>query len=288
MEPAMTDETAANPNAAQIDYWNATAGQTWALFQDHLDRQLEPLGLKALETLAPKAGERVADIGCGCGRTTLQLAERVGATGAAVGLDISRPMLEVARRRAEAAGLAQARFVEADAQTADLDAGAFDAVFSRFGVMFFTDPAAAFANIRRAIKPGGRLAFVCWRPFLDNPWMRAPFEAAQPFLPPSPPPDPTAPGPFAFADAGRVRAILEQAGFEQIAIDPFDASIGGGDVDETVSLAFKVGPLGAALREHPDAAPAVTEAVRAAVSRRLTPSGVLMPAAVWIVQARTS
>ena len=284
----MADDAAnpnAAPNAAQADYWNAQAGPTWVEFQDQLDRQLAPLGLRAMEALAPQAGERIADIGCGCGHSSLQLAQRIGADGAVTGLDISATMLAVASRRGEAAG-ANARFIEADVQTADIGAGAFDAVFSRFGVMFFIDPAAAFANIHRARKPGGRLAFVCWRPFAQNAWMLAPFTAAQAFLPPSPPADPLAPGPYAFADPQRVRGILETAGFSQIAIDPFDASIGGGSVEETVGLNMRVGPLGSALRENPDVAQAVVEAVRATVTPYLTPNGVLMPAAVWIVQAR--
>jgi SAM-dependent methyltransferase len=288
MERAMADAAAnpnATPNAAQADYWNAQAGPTWVEFQDQLDRQLDPLGQKAMEALAPQAGEQIADIGCGCGHSSLQLAQRIGGSGAVTGLDISATMLAVARRRAEAAG-ANAHFIEADVQTADIGAGAFDAVFSRFGVMFFIDPAAAFANIRRALKPGGRLAFVCWRPFAQNTWMLAPFEAAQSFLKPSPPADPLAPGPYAFADPQRVRGILETTGFSQIAIDPFDVSIGGGSVDETVGLNMRVGPLGSALKENPGVAEDVAEAVRAAVTPYLTPQGVLMPAAVWIVQAR--
>jgi len=280
-------ETAANPNAAQIDYWNTMAGPTWVQFQDLLDRQLEPLGVKAIEILAPRPGEAIADVGCGCGRTSLQLAERVGAAGSVTALDISRPMLEVARKRAADAGLAQARFIEADAQTVRLEPARFDAVFSRFGVMFFNDPAAAFANLRGALKPGGRLTFVCWRPYLDNLWMRAPFEAAQPLLPPTTPAEPNAPGPFAFADDARVRGILQSAGFEQIEISPFDTAIGGSSLDDAVTLAFRVGPLGSALREHPQAVAAVTEAVRAELAKHVTPDGVLMPAAVWIVQART-
>jgi len=280
----MPDAPAAGPNAAQIDYWNTTAGETWAQFNDQLDRQLEPLGLEAIRALAPARGERVLDIGCGCGQTTLELARRVGPTGVAVGVDISRPMLDVARNRASASDGAPASFLEFDAQTGALGQ-TFDAAFSRFGVMFFADPAVAFANIRRALKPGGRLAFVCWRAFADNPWMRAPFEAAQPFLPPSPPPDPTAPGPFAFADADRMRSILGDAGFSDIAIEPFDTTIGGSDIDQTLALTFRVGPLGRALKDNPASAPLAVDAVRATLKRFETPRGVMMPAAVWIVQA---
>jgi len=279
----MNDATRAN--AAQIDYWNATAGPTWAALQAQLDRQIEPLGARAMEGFAPQPGERVLDIGCGCGQTTLALAERVGAGGAVTGADISRPMLEIARARALPAGAATPRFAEVDAQTGDLGDGVFDGAFSRFGVMFFSDPTAAFANIGRSLKPKGRLAFVCWRPFAENPWMRTPAEAGAPLLPPMPAPDPNAPGPFAFADPVKIWDILEAAGFRAIEIRPFDTKIGGGTLEETVALSFRVGPLGTALRENPHMAEPVAGAVRAALAPYETPDGVLMPAAVWIVRA---
>jgi SAM-dependent methyltransferase len=274
-------------NAAQIDYWNTTAGLTWAAMQAQLDRQIEPLGAQAIAKFAPQPGESVLDIGCGCGQTTLALAQRVGAGGAVMGADISRPMLEVARGRAAPAGAATPRFVELDAQTGDLGDGVFDGAFSRFGVMFFADPVAAFANIGRSLKPQGRLTFVCWRPFAENLWMRAPAEAAAPLLPaPSgPAPDPHAPGPFAFADPVRVWDILEGAGFRAIEIRPFDAMIGGGTLEETVALSFRIGPLGLAMRENPHLAEPVAAAVRAVLAPYETPDGVLMPAAVWIVRA---
>lgn len=282
----MSTPPIAASNAAQIDYWNAAASQTWVRFQEQLDRQIGPLGREAMRVLAPAPGERILDIGCGCGQTTLELAARVGSSGAVVGADISRPMLEVARQRPLPAGTTRPQFRQIDAQSGDLGQAEFDAVFSRFGVMFFSDPAGAFGNIRAAMKPGGRLAFVCWRPFQDNLWMREPMDAARPFLPPQPPMDPTAPGPFAFADADRVRSILKAAGFGSIAIEPFDARVGGADVEQTLQLTFNVGPLGAALREQPDLADKVGDAIRDVLAGYETPEGVLMPAAVWIVQAR--
>ena len=278
----MSTDPAPAGNAAQIDYWNATTGQTWAAFQTQLDRQLEPLGAEAMRVLSPAPGERILDIGCGCGHTSFALAARVGPSGAVLGVDISEPMLAVATARSGA--LAPA-FRQADAQADDLGAAGFDGAFSRFGVMFFSDPVAAFANIRRAVKPGGRLAFVCWRPLAENPWMYVPMEAARPLLPPLPPSDPTAPGPFAFADPARVRAILTDAGFGEVAVTPFDRRIGSGGMEETLAICRRVGPLGAALRENPDHAEAVLGVVREALAAYLTPEGVLMPAAVWIVSA---
>ena len=226
------------------------------------------------------------DVGCGCGQTTFELAARVGVAGHVTGVDISAPMLAVAKTRSVPTDAARPEFLQLDAQTADLGHGVYDAIFSRFGVMFFSDPIEAFANLRRALKPDGRLAFVCWRPFQENLWMRAPMEAALPFLTPPMPTDPLAPGPFAFASADRVRSILSEAGFAEVTLHAFNTSIGGSSLDQTVDLAFRVGPLGAALRQEPELAPTVAAAVRAAVSVYETPSGVLMPAAVWIVRAQ--
>lgn len=272
-------------NAAQVAYWNETAGRTWADLQDRIDRQIRPLGLAAMERLAPASGEQVLDVGCGCGDTSLELARRVGPDGGVLGLDISAPMLEVARGRAEAAGARNLAFHEADAQTAALPASR-DAVFSRFGVMFFADPTAAFANLRSALRPGGRLGFVCWRPLAENLWMRLPAETAAGLVPPAPPPEPGAPGPFAFADPDRVRRILAEAGFTGIDLTPHDEAIGGLDLEGTVAMSFRVGPLGAILRERPDLAPLLRERVREAVSPWLRGDAVYMPSATWLVSAQ--
>lgn len=272
-------------NAAQVDYWNALAGQTWARFQAQLDRQIDPLGREAIRVLAPRAGERILDIGCGCGQTTMELAALAGAAGYVKGADISAPMLEIARARPVPPGAAAPVFEQADAQVARFGDGAFDAAFSRFGVMFFADPVAAFANIRKALRADGRLAFVCWRPFAENVWMRAPQQAAAPFMPENPPADPTAPGPFAFAEAQRLRGILENAGFSDIVIEKFDCLIGGGDLEQSLELSLRVGPLGGALRERPELVSKVSEAVKAALAGYMTPQGVMMPAAAWIVRA---
>ena len=274
-------------NAAQIEYWNTTAGETWAQFQEILDCQVELLGLAAMDALCPREGEHIIDIGCGCGQTSLALAARVRPSGSVVGVDISQPMLDVAFRRPRTADL-QVTFRKLDAQTGDLGDDLFDAAFSRFGVMFFSDPVAAFANIRASLKPGGRLAFVCWRALNENPWMQAPLQAALPLLPPLAPPDPAAPGPFAFADPSRVRTILADSGYGSVTINPFDADIGGEDLDQTLKLALRIGPLGRALREHPEFVGNVTDAVRDVLSEYLTSNGVRMPASVWIALARTS
>jgi len=272
-------------NAAQREYWNDRAGRTWAEFHTQLDRQIEPLGLAAIAALAPVAGERILDIGCGAGQTSLELARRVGPAGTLVGVDISDLLLAVARQRPLPARAAAIQFRLLDAQTADLGRAAFDAAYSRFGVMFFSDPVAAFANIRRALKPTGRLCFACWRPLQDNPWMQEPLAAVVALLPPIPAADPLAPGPFAFADPARIRGILLAAGYAEPQIERCDALVGGGDLEATVRLAQRVGPLGSVLREHPEYRDLITETVRRVVTPYLTPEGVLMRAGIWIVSA---
>jgi len=272
------------PNAAQAAYWNEIAGPSWAEFQEGLDRQVAPLGRRAMAALAPKPGERILDIGCGAGQTSLELAQAVGAGGTVLAVDLSEPLLDIARRRT--GGTPGLEIAQGDAQTFAFAAGAFDAAFSRFGVMFFADPPAAFANIRRALKPGGRLAFVCWRTPGENPIMRLPMEAAGPLAPPPSPPEPGAPGPFAFADPDRVRGILASAGFTAVELAAHDQKVGSGDLETALALALRIGPLGALLRENPGLREAVAPRVRAALAEHDGPEGPMLDAAVWIVTAR--
>jgi SAM-dependent methyltransferase len=278
-------------NPEQRTYWNEQAGPIWVANQARLDEQIRPHGELALAKLAPAPGERVLDLGCGCGETTLALAARVGAEGFVLGVDLSVPMLARARERAAEAGLRQLEFAAADAQTAALGEARFDAAFSRFGVMFFAAPELAFANVRRALRPGGRLAFVCWRAVAENAWVGVPMTAAAALLKLPPPPAPDAPGPFSFADAGRVRRILEAAGFEAVELEPANLAMtpAGGDPDRAAELFLDVGPLGSALREA-GAGPALREQVREAVRKAFEPhvraGRVALGSAVWLVQAR--
>lgn len=282
----------AAPNAEMVRYWNEGAGPAWVAMQERLDTQVGPLGAAALARAAVGAGERVLDVGCGCGGTTLEIARAVGEQGGVVAVDVSAPMLGRARERAAAAGLAgRIEWRCEDAQLAAFAEGAFDCLYSRFGVMFFADPPAAFANLRRGLRPGGRIAFVCWQARERNPWMTVPARAAMEHVPFPPPPPAEAPGPFAFADPERVRGILAAAGFTGIEIEPRETAmqLGGGGVEDALELFLAVGPVGQALREAqagPELRARVLDALRSAFEQFRTPRGVETPAAAWIVRAR--
>ena len=258
----------------------------WAEVRESLELQLAPLGRHALAALAPRPGERVLDIGCGGGETALGLARAVAPDGTVVGIDLSAAVLAFARRAAERCE--RVRFIQADAQLFPFEPASFDAAFSRFGVMFFADPTAAFINIRRSLRPDGRLAFVCWRALEENPLDVLPLRAASAHLPPQPAHDPDAPGPFAFADPARVRDILERAGFGEIEIVARDELVGSGDLDTMLTVCSRVGALGRILREHPGLMTTTLPAVRAALAAHDGPDGVRLNAATWIVTARAS
>jgi SAM-dependent methyltransferase len=279
-----------NPaNTEQVEYWNETAGPKWVRLESLLDKQIAPFGKQVIDRAKLAVGERVLDVGCGCGATSLEIARRVGASGAVTGIDISRVMLERARSRAREAGLTNLRFEDADAQTHAFPPASFDVVCSRFGVMFFADPEAAFRNLLTALRPGGRLSFVCWRALGENPWMLIPLMAAAQHVTMPAPPAPEAPGPFAFGDRDRVQRILSSAGFAGISIDAFDErmTIAGGALDGVVDFMLEMGPTAALLRDAPpEAATRVPAAVRAALAPFETPEGVRMESGAWLVTAR--
>ncbi|MEP7124635.1 MAG: class I SAM-dependent methyltransferase [Byssovorax sp.] len=277
------------PNAEQRRNWNELSGPAWVAESEQIGAQIRAFGAPALARLQVAAGLRVLDVGCGGGETTLALAESVGPSGAVHGVDVSRPLLDHAREKAARAGVTNVTFELADAQTAALPEGAFDRLFSRFGVMFFADPVAAFVNLRKALKKDARMAFACWRSMDDNPWMKVPLAAVAKHVD-LPRPEPFAPGPMAFADALRTRGILERAGFREVAFEVVDApmNVGGGlaDLDATVAFMTRIGPSAGALRQaDPDARAAAIVAMREAVAPYHGSSGVVMPASVWIVTA---
>ncbi len=264
-------------------YWDR-AGKVWVEQQALLDRLFAPIGEAVLERADLRAGEHVLDVGCGAGATTFAAAWRTGPAGRALGVDISPALVELARRRAGELGLEGVEFLLADAQTQGFEP-AFDAIVSRFGVMFFPDPVAAFANLRRALKPGGRLAFACWRSPQDNAISQVPLDAAAPFLPAPLAFEKDAPGRFGFADPDRTRGILQAAGWRGIEIAPLDdpAPV---SFDELMTMSLRVGPLNPVLA---NADAALREKVGDAVARALEPhvvDGVAqMNSACWLVTA---
>ena len=271
------------PNAAEIENWNEGRGKSWLMLHERLDRQLRPVGHAAMDRAGFKPGDRVLDVGCGCGETSVEIAARV-APGRVLGVDVSTQLLDVARE----AATANLQFIEADAQVHAFS-GDFDVLFSRFGVMFFDDPPAAFANLRRALKPSGRLAFCCWRAPDQNDWLSLPLRETQHLLPAPPPGDPQAPGPFAFADGERVKSILASAGFADIAVERLDLEIGADSLEDSVFTAMRIGTLGTLLRQvdaSKDLKRQVDEALRQAMSKHLTDGVVRLAASVWIVSAR--
>jgi len=280
-------QAAQDPATFQREFWNGPAGEKWVRDQEKMDQTLGPLGARAMAAGAPAAGEAVLDIGCGCGDTSLQLAKRVGAGGRVQGVDISGPMLARARARAAEAGLDNVDFALADAAGHDFAGPAFDLVFSRFGVMFFTDPTAAFGNIRQGLKPDARLAFICWQPIKANPWMLVPTGVARQILDMPPSPGPEDPGPFSFGDPDRVRRILDGAGFTDIRVEAHEGILKtGGNLAEAVQFATERGPMATTFGQADDDTKArVVAALSEVLAPFETPAGVQLDFASWIVTA---
>ena len=279
-------------NAAQRENWNTRQGDHWATMQEALDARFEPLTARLMAAAAPDPADHALDIGCGTGDTALRLA---AVTRRVTGIDISAPMLAVARRRAAAAGHTNLALLEADAQTHDLAADPLiggdepTLAFSRFGVMFFADPVAAFANIRKALAANARLCFLTWAPMVQNPWFHLPRTAAIRHLGEPDPVPPRTPGPFAFAEPDYVEEILQRAGFSSISIEPLELRFAGGTVAEEARFLIGMGPASILIRERgaDEATVARIEADVAAALAPLAPGGrVDLPAVLWLVRAR--
>jgi SAM-dependent methyltransferase len=278
-------EGASQANGEQKALWNGPAGEAWVEAQAALDAMFKPLEAALVEAAQVNPGDRALDVGCGAGATTLAVAQRLGANGRCVGVDISQPLIAAARARAEREN-ARASFLCADAQTHAFAPASVDVIVSRFGVMFFDDSVQAFANLRRAARSRARLRFVAWRAAAENPFMTAAERAAAPLLPDLPARRPDGPGQFGFADPRRVSCILEESGWTRIDVQPIDADCA---MPESALLDYltRLGPLGRILpgTDSPTRTQ-VIEAVRAAFEPYIHGGDVRFVAACWMVGAQ--
>lgn len=278
----MTGADQTEPNEQQIAYWRGDAGEQWVENQEYLDALLAPMSEVVIEAAAVQPRDRVLDVGCGCGTTSLLLAQKAAFV---TGVDISTPM--VARAVERARDVANVEFIEADASQWQA-AEPVSCVFSRFGVMFFDDPVAAFSNLRTNLAPQGRLCFVCWRAPQDNPWLSIPGAAAAPFLPEAPLTE--GPDPFAFADTDFVTGILTAAGFTAPAFTLVEKTLNlGRGIDDAIAFLTRIGPLSRVVSELEGAdQQAALAAVREALADTVTASGVELPASAWLVTAEVA
>jgi len=272
-------------HAEQLAFWNGPAVTCWITKQEQMDAALAPVADAAITLAAVQSGERVLDIGCGSGATSISLARLVGPTGHVTGLDVSGPMIELARKRS--VGMSNLDWLLADAAAHDFPPASADLLFSRFGVMFFGEPVTAFVNLRRALRPGGRLVFACWRPLNENPWMLLPLQVVQTLVPPMPRPGPNEPGPFAFSDPERVTYILTTAGFASPRYVRFEmAMVLGTSLDDAAEQATSMGAASRALQDQPESVMKVArEAVRVALVPHSESGTVALPGAAWLVES---
>lgn len=275
----------AQTGSDQKKLWNGSGGRGWVEVQDALDAMFRPFEDLLVQAAAERGARSVLDIGCGTGGTTVALQRALGDGAACVGIDVSAPMIAAARARAEREEAA-ATFVQADAQSYPFSSAGFDLLVSRFGVMFFDDFVEAFANLRRATKPGGELRFIAWRSPAENPFMTTAERAAAPLLPGIPPRRTDAPGQFAFSYRDRVQGILEQSGWEGIAIDPLDVACTLPVAQLDLYLG-KIGPLSMALQEVDESTRVrVLGEVRSAFQPYIEGEQVRYTAACWLLRAR--
>ena len=272
-------------NSEQAALWNGPGGRAWVDEQALLDRMLEPFQELLVAEVAAASPRRVLDVGCGAGSTTLAVARLLGEAGHSTGVDISAPLIEAARLRAERDGV-PADFLLADAQEHAFEPASFDMLISRFGVMFFDDPERALGNLRRAAAPGATLRFVTWRSAAENPFMTTAERAAAPLLPQLPPRAPDGPGQFSLADEGRATHILEQGGWDSISLEPIDVVCTLPEKD-LMRYVTRLGPLGRIFTEIEERTrEKVIETVRAAFEPYVHGEVVRVAAAGWMVRAR--
>ena len=276
-------------NSEQELYWNSNAGKKWVEFQDELDGLLENINDRLLQRSDIEIGERVLDIGCGTGATTMSVASMVEQGGLVVGVDISKTLLDCAISRSSNISGGRIKYTIADAQTWRFDADSFDLVTSRFGMMFFANPVLAFKNLAAALRKGGRLSFVSWANAFSNPWFAIPRDAAINQLGKPKPTSPTAPGPLAFANSDYVLSIMDEAGLDGRSVDIEQIDLlYSGSVAEAAHLASNVGPAMRIMKEF-DGSPTdileIKKKVAASFQRYADNDGVRIPATLNFFQA---
>ena len=283
-----SESSGAANNDEQRAYWDGEAGRHWVAEAERYDKLNRRFAARVISTFLPQSGERVLDVGCGNGALALEAARRVAPTGAVTGLDLSGPMLAVARTRADEQGLTNLEFVQGDAQVHPLPDGGFDGVVSRFGVMFFADPVAAFTNLFRGTRPGGRIVFACWQDVLLNEWLMVPAVAALEHVPLPDFGTAGAPGPFALADPARVREVLTGAGWSDVElVDAEEPMWLGTSVDDVIGFMKATDFADTLIADAaPEVATAAWDAVAAALGQRVGPEGIELGGRAWIVSAR--
>ena len=281
-------------NILQKEMWNGRAGESWVRHNSLLEQLLAEPGRECMNLLPLTPAMQILDVGCGCGNQTLELAARLDASSTVIGVDISEPMLGLARELKAAndnALSAEVQFALGDASEPLFDEASFDAIYSRFGVMFFEEPVAAFSALRNSLKSGGRLGFVCWREPKLNPFFNAPMEAALTVLPAPAPSAPGAPGPFGLADDNVIQTTLRLAGFKDVSVAPLNLTLSVGaetPFDALFEELIQIGPAAALIAQSD---PSLKEKAREAVYNRLTDfyasgQGVSFDANFWLVTAR--
>ncbi|RKF16307.1 class I SAM-dependent methyltransferase [Roseovarius spongiae] len=277
-------------NTDQAEYWTSGPGRKWVEQREALDATLAPVLDLMLERAAPAPGMRVLDVACGTGTSTLAIAERIAPGGRVLGVDISETLLEEARARGDA--VTNAHFTRGDAQIHPFELAAHDVAVSRFGMMFFADPAQAFRNIASSLKPGAPLVFTAWRSVAENPWFAIPAKAARERLGDASPTPPRAPGPMAFEDETYVAELLQKAGLQDVEVARADVALTPpGTAVDVAALSTRIGPAASIIREKNGSAEdiaAIQKALRDALANFETPEGIRIPAAIQLCTARTA
>ena len=275
-------------NSESQTFWNEEGGQQWVNNIDSVETFIQPLSEQLLDTVLPASGEQVLDVGCGGGLTSIKIAQLVGSDGSVTGVDVSRPIIDIAIERGKE--IENLAFELGDAATWDFKEESYDIITSRFGVMFFDEPVAAFANLHKALKRSGRMVFLCWRKLEENPWMARTAKAAFEIVPPpqdTPAPDPTAPGPFSLGDRAHLESVIKLAGFTDIEVKAVDQGLHMGDLDDAVKFFLKMGPAAEIAKNASEQqTQQIIGAIMQVLSEYDTPQGVVSPAAAWIVSAR--